>query len=349
LRCWRVHAGAVHSVVFGGFAAPGSRSGLRMPARSDHCGSCGIEPARVVPYKPLLDAALELAAHRVPRCPRFAAAAVTRRLVNGRDRDWAADLNVAEPVECVPVARPIRSIFSIRQVRQVCQGSGARQRGARCRADVEPHQRIGMKPGEVFWAASISVGWWGTATSCNAPLFLSARLSLRGKTHWNTGRRRVFGALRAITGRQCCLRRPPPFARSNGRSAGEHIVRHGTGKCARCFLLESERIRLPLAGWAEEYVRVRDRQLVADRARMAGARDLPGSRRACDAARQCGRPVPGYSFCVLDADHSSQASGRSVTLLSGYPCRQAVFQLFGRMMGVSRPPIFDAHPGYYTQ
>jgi propionyl-CoA synthetase len=103
LACARL--GAVHSVVFGGFAAP------ELAKRIDDAkpvlaiaASCGIEPARVVPYKPLLDAALELAAHRVPRCLVLQRPQLRASLVNGRDRDWAAELNVAEPVECVPVA-----------------------------------------------------------------------------------------------------------------------------------------------------------------------------------------------------------------------------------------------------
>ena len=102
LACART--GAVHSVVFGGFA------GAELAKRIDDAtptlvlsASCGIEPGRVVEYKPLLDTGIDLAEHKVEgrdlqrdtqRC----------ELVSGRDIDWNEALAAAEPADCVPVA-----------------------------------------------------------------------------------------------------------------------------------------------------------------------------------------------------------------------------------------------------
>src|SRR6478735_3585781 len=100
LACARL--GAVHSVVFGGFAPK------ELAARIDDArpkvivsASCGIEPSRVVPYKPMLDTALELAGHRPAHCVILQREQAPAELVPGRDVDWAsAD---AEPAGCVPV------------------------------------------------------------------------------------------------------------------------------------------------------------------------------------------------------------------------------------------------------
>jgi propionyl-CoA synthetase len=102
LACARL--GAVHSVVFGGFAAN------ELATRIDDCtpklvltASCGIEPGRVVKYKPLLDQAIELARHKVPCCLVFQRGQAPANLVRGRDLDWNEAVAAAEPRACVPV------------------------------------------------------------------------------------------------------------------------------------------------------------------------------------------------------------------------------------------------------
>src|SRR5262245_17235252 len=97
--------GAVHSVVFGGFASN------ELAVRIDHArpkvivwSSCGIEPGRVVAYKPLLDGALELASHRPDACLVLQRPMEHITLEPGRDVAWSSAIEDAEPVsECVPV------------------------------------------------------------------------------------------------------------------------------------------------------------------------------------------------------------------------------------------------------
>ena len=103
LACARI--GAVHSVVFGGFAAN------ELATRIDDakpkvvvCGSCGIEGERVIAYKPLLDAAIELASHKPARCIVLQRPELEAPLTAGRDETWADAMAAAEPVDCVPVA-----------------------------------------------------------------------------------------------------------------------------------------------------------------------------------------------------------------------------------------------------
>src|SRR5699024_8809395 len=102
LACARI--GAIHSVVFGGFA------GAELAKRIDDArpkvllsASCGIEPNRVVEYKPLLDRACELAAHAPDCCIVFQREQHRCELIAGRDHDWSELLAEAAPADCVPV------------------------------------------------------------------------------------------------------------------------------------------------------------------------------------------------------------------------------------------------------
>src|SRR5262247_1505733 len=102
LACARI--GAIHSVVFGGFAAP------ELAARIDDCqpaailsASCGIEPGRVVAYKPLLDAAIDLSSFKPQACIVLQRPMLEAELVAGRDLDWNDAVAAAEPADCVMV------------------------------------------------------------------------------------------------------------------------------------------------------------------------------------------------------------------------------------------------------
>ncbi|MDX2378196.1 MAG: AMP-binding protein, partial [Acidimicrobiia bacterium] len=103
LACARL--GAVHSVVFGGFAA------RELAIRIDDCtpkvivsGSCGIEPGRVVEYKPLLDEAIEIASHEPDHCIVFQREAARALMQPGRDLDWVEEMATASAHDCAPVA-----------------------------------------------------------------------------------------------------------------------------------------------------------------------------------------------------------------------------------------------------
>src|SRR5690349_13316285 len=106
LACARI--GAVHSVVFGGFAAK------ELATRIEDCkpklilsASCGVEPSRVVPYKPLLDQAIAMAQHKVANCMILQRPQVEAPMTEGRDHDWAslrdAALRERKSAPCVPV------------------------------------------------------------------------------------------------------------------------------------------------------------------------------------------------------------------------------------------------------
>jgi propionyl-CoA synthetase len=158
LACARL--GAVHSVVFGGFAA------RELALRVDHAepkvvlsASCGIEPSRVVAYKPLLDAALEEAAHRPAHCVILQRPQCGAALTEGRDLDWASAVREAAPAECVSVAAtdPLYILYTSGTTglpKGVVRDNG----GHAVALHWSMSNVYGAAPGEVYWAAS-DVGW----------------------------------------------------------------------------------------------------------------------------------------------------------------------------------------------
>jgi propionyl-CoA synthetase len=157
LACARL--GAVHSVVFGGFAAhelairiDDARPKLVLSA------SCGIEVDRIVEYKPLLDRALELSSHE-PRTVILEREQAHAELQAGRDLDWAETVAAAEPVDCVPLTAtdPLYILYTSGTTavpKGVVRDNGGHAVALRYSMDAiyDTH------PGEVYWAAS-DVGW----------------------------------------------------------------------------------------------------------------------------------------------------------------------------------------------
>ncbi|MCJ9702621.1 MULTISPECIES: propionyl-CoA synthetase [unclassified Bradyrhizobium] len=162
LACARI--GAVHSVVFGGFAAK------ELATRIDDAqpklilsASCGIEPGRIVQYKPLLDEAIRLAGSKPKACIVLQRPQLTCDLTPGRDYDWASlrrkALNDGKKAPCVPVAAtdPLYILYTSGTT-GIPKGVVRDNGGHLVAVKWSMFNLYGVKPGEVWWCGS-DIGW----------------------------------------------------------------------------------------------------------------------------------------------------------------------------------------------
>lgn len=158
LACARL--GAIHSVVFGGFAAP------ELAIRIDDAkpkvimvASCGIEISKIIPYKPLLDNAIDFALHKPQTCIVYQREQLQATLLPGRDIDWKIHCEVAEPAQCTVVnGDDLLYILYTSGTTGKPKGVVRENGGHAVALKYSMHAIYNMKPGEVFWSAS-DVGW----------------------------------------------------------------------------------------------------------------------------------------------------------------------------------------------
>ncbi|QIG80408.1 AMP-binding protein [Stakelama tenebrarum] len=301
LACARI--GAIHSVVFGGFAAP------ELAKRIDDAqpkvlmtASCGVEGSKTIPYKPLVNAALDRCKHAVDRVILLQRPMVEAGLSAPRDRDWNEALAAAQPAECVPVSATDPLYILYTSGTTGTPKGVVRENGGHAVALAWSMANIyHIGEGDVFWAAS-DVGWVvGHSYIVYAPLLVGATTVLfEGKpvgtpdagTFWRTivrhGVKTFFTAPTAIR----AIRKEDPEAKLL------HLI--GLGDLQAIFLA-GERADPDTIHWAEEHSRlpVIDHwwQTELGWPAIASCFALGDTRRKAGSA---GFPVPGYRFAVLD-------------------------------------------------
>jgi propionyl-CoA synthetase len=320
LACARL--GAIHSVVFGGFAAH------ELAVRIDDArprvvlsASCGLEGARTVPYKPLLDAALDETAHAPERCVILQRPQLTADLTPGRDLDWAELVAGAEPAPCVPVlaTEPLYILYT--------SGTTGRPKGvvrdngghAVALAWSMPNV-YDVHPGEVFWAAS-DVGWVvGHSYIVYAPLLCGATSVLyEGKpigtpdagAFWRVIEQHGVAALFTAPTAIRAIRKEDPQAELLGDRALPTL---------RTLFLAGERTDPDTYEWAS---RVLDRPVIDHWWQTETGWAMAASCRGLDPppvkAGSPSLPVPGYRMDVLDAEGDILPSGEQGALAVRLP------------------------------
>ena len=301
LACARI--GAVHSVVFGGFAS--NELAVRINDAKPKVivsASCGIEGAKVLPYKPLLDGAIELSEHKPDHCIIVQRPQVQAPLKPGVDVNYADAMAKAQPAECVPVAAtdPLYILYTSGTTGQ--PKGVVRDNGGHLVALKWTMKNIyDIEPGEVWWAAS-DVGWVvGHSYIVYAPLFHGATTILYEGKPVGTPDAGAFWRVISQHGVKCMFTAPTAFRAIKREDPNALLMKNYDLSKFKILFLAGERTDPDTLHWAE---RALDRPVIdhwwQTETGWAIAANCMGLERLPVKAGSPTRGVPGWSLHVLD-------------------------------------------------
>jgi len=256
LACARI--GAVHSVVFGGFAP--NELAIRIDDAKPKVivsASCGIEGKKILPYKPLLDEAIEISDHKPEKCVIFQRPQVESPLIPGRDFDGAALMSTAQPADCVAVAAtdPLYILYTsgtTGKPKGVMRDNG----GHAVALKWSMKHLYGVNPGEVFWAAS-DVGWVvGHSYIVYAPLLAGCTTIVYEGKPIGTPDPGAFWRVISEHGVSVLFTAPTAFrAIKKEDPNAEYLKKHDIA-CLRYLFLAGERLDPDTYHWASDMLKI---------------------------------------------------------------------------------------------
>ncbi len=349
LACARL--GAVHSVVFGGFAS--SQLAKRIDDAQPKVvlsASCGVEATRVLEYKPLLDKALELSSHTVDACVILQRPQAEASLTDGRDHDWASLVASAQPADCVPVAAtdPLYILYT--------SGTTGRPKGivrdngghaVALRWTMTNH--YDLTPEDTFFTAS-DIGWVvGHSYIVYGPLLLGCTTVLYEGKPVGTPDAGAFWRVCAQHGVKALFCAPTALRAVRGQDPkGELLAQHDLSSFATLFQA-GERLDPDTYQWATDTL---GKPVIDHWWQTETGWAIAGNPRGLEPVTpkpgSATFPMPGYDLQVLDDTGQPVPNGTIGTLATRLPLPPGTFPRLWHDDERFVDSYMSAFPGYYT-
>ncbi|MFV2032021.1 MAG: propionyl-CoA synthetase [Gammaproteobacteria bacterium] len=349
LACARL--GAIHSVVFGGFAPP------ELAVRLDDAtpkvlltASCGIEIERVIEYKPLVDEAIRIASHKPQTCIVYQRPQASAAMLAGRDIDWHEALHAAQPADCVPV-KGTDLLYILYTSGTTGKPKGVvRENGGHAVALKYSMSAIyDFQPGEVYWAAS-DVGWVvGHSYIVYAPLLHGCTTVLYEGKPIMTPDAGAFWRVISEYGVKAIFTAPTAFRAIKKEDPEGKLAANYDLSCLKTIFAAGERLDPPTYDWLCDTFKVpvldhwwQTETGWAIAANLHGLEPMPVKPGSSTV------PVPGFNVDILD-DQGRQLEANeqgyiSVKLPLPPSCLTSIWGDVARF----RESYLETYPGYFV-
>jgi propionyl-CoA synthetase len=347
--CARI--GAIHSLVFGGFAS--NELAVRIEDAKPRImisASCGIEPKGPIPYKPLLDKAIDLSSHKPEKCVIYQRPQVKADLIPGRDIDWAEALKGATPAGCVTMEAtdPLYILYTSGTT-GVPKGV-VRDNGGHAVALKWSMKHIyGVEPGDVYWAAS-DVGWVvGHSYIIYAPLLSGCTTIMFEGKPVGTPDPGAFWRVISEYGVKVLFTAPTAFrAIKKEDPSGKYLEKYDIS-CLKYLFLAGERLDPDTYHWASDMLRIpvvdhwwQTETGWAIAANCMGIEELPikpGSPT---------KPVPGYDVRILNESGKEKTNGDEGVIGIRLPLPPGCLPTLWQKDDAYIRSYLSDYPGYYA-
>jgi len=346
--CARI--GAVHSVVFGGFAP------RELAIRIDDAkpklivsASCGIEGSKVIPYKPLLESALGIAEWRPDGVILLQRPQLRAEMVEGRDHDWDEEVEKAEPADCVPVKAtdPLYILYTSGTT-GIPKGV-MRDNGGHAVALYWTMKNIyGIEPGDVWWSAS-DVGWVvGHSYIVYAPLLYGCTTVVYEGKPVRTPDPGAFWRVISQHGVKALFTAPTAFRAikredPNGEFFGKYDM-----SCFETLFLAGERTDPNTYHWATDLLNV---PVIDHWWQTETAWAITGNFRGLElldiVPGAAGKPSPGYEVHILDPEGKELERGEEGIIGVKLPLPPGCLATLWKKDDRFKESYMDPFPGYY--
>lgn len=349
LACARL--GAIHSVVFGGFAPH------ELAVRIDDAtpkvlvsASCGIEVSKIIEYKPMLDEAIRQAEHKPERCIILQRPQAHAELVAGRDLDWQAAVDAAEPAECVSVngTDPLYILYTsgtTGKPKGVVRDNG----GHAVALNYSMKAVYNMNPGDVFWAAS-DVGWVvGHSYIVYGPLLAGCTTIMYEGKPVRTPDAGAFWRVASEYKAKAIFAAPTAFRAIKKEDSGARLMAGYDLSALETIFMAGERLDPSTYDWAREKTGkpVIDHWWQTETG-WAICGNLMGLEAKATKPGSSTLPTPGFDVQILDDAGHPLPAGQQGSIAIKLPlppsCLPTIWNNFPRFQA----GYLNGFPGYYT-